>query len=69
MIRIIDMTDAASSDEYQFAVWSTVNGQFLSSDTTLLNTQVWTKDEWTEDFTDEPELRDRVLKLLPEVKK
>jgi hypothetical protein len=71
MLRIIDMREAMSlekDDEYHFAVWSTVNGQFLSSDNVLLDTQVWTREEWIEDFANEPGLRDRVLRLLPEEK-
>ncbi len=65
MLRIIDMTEAASSEEYLFAVWNTVNGIFLSSSTTLMNTQVWTREEWIEDFAYHKGLRERVLSLLP----
>lgn len=65
MLRIIDMTDAASSNDFQFAVWNTVNGLFLKSSTILIDTQVWNIEDWKEDFADHDELRERVLKLLP----
>jgi len=51
MIRIIDMTDATSSDEFEFAIWNTVNGEFFRTWTSTWTVKDFEEDEgFDEDF-------------------
>ena len=66
MLRIIDMTEAICSDEFEFAVWDTVTDSFLKD---VFDEQVWTRDGFIEACSEDYPLsrrKDRVLVLLPD---
>jgi len=71
MIRIIDMTDAVNGgdaepdDEFELAIWNTVNGKFMTGPES--DTLTWTVADWHGPIwcAFDPPFRSRVRNLLP----
>jgi hypothetical protein len=62
MLRIMDMTEATSSDEFTFAVWDTVRDEFLRD---KYGDQAWTLEEFLEGYEGNvPDAKERVKSMV-----
>jgi len=61
-LKIIDMTEATSADEFTFAVWHQDWQKFIYSE--IEQTRIWTIKEWEKSILDD-DFKQQVRDLLP----